>query len=139
MIHLYIAPSCSSCRKAQKWLDDHHVEYTLHHLLFEPLSDAEIKQMLRLTETGTSELLAPRSKEFQELDVRIEDLSLQKFFDLVRSHPKLLRRPIILDSTRIALGYNEEEIRCFLPREERRINLARRMEERMDHTEDKMA
>lgn len=123
-----MAPSCSSSRKAQKWLDDHHVEYTLHHLFFEPLSDIEINKMLRLTELGTTELLASRSKDFQELEIKIEDLTLQKFFELVRSHPRILRRPIIVDSSRLVLGYNEEEIRCFLPREERRINLARAME-----------
>ena len=32
-----------------------------------------------------------------------------------------LRRPIIVDKHRLQVGYNDEEIRCFLPRELRNV------------------
>ncbi|MDV8934952.1 MAG: transcriptional regulator Spx, partial [Carnobacterium sp.] len=35
----------------------------------------------------------------------------------------LLRRPIMLDEKRLQVGYNEDEIRRFLPREVRALEL----------------
>ncbi|WP_373849910.1 ArsC/Spx/MgsR family protein, partial [Jeotgalibaca porci] len=39
-----------------------------------------------------------------------------------------LRRPIILDDKRLQVGYNEDEIRRFLPREVRAIELKKAQE-----------
>ena len=44
--------------------------------------------------------------------------------DLVEKNPSLLRRPIIMDDRRLQVGYNEDEIRRFLPRKVRRLELA---------------
>ncbi len=35
---------------------------------------------------------------------------------LLRKYPQMIRRPIIQDEKRLQVGYNEEEIRSFLPR-----------------------
>lgn len=125
MITLYVSPSCMSCRKARAWLQDNEIEFEERQLFSEPLSDIEIKNMLRLTEEGTSELISTRSKAFQNLEVDLEELSLPDLFDLIRNSPGLLRRPLIVDEKRLVIGYNEDEIRCFLPREVRRIELAK--------------
>ena len=50
MFHLYMVPSCISCRKTRKWLEDYHLEYHLHHLLYDPLLGCEIKHILYLLE-----------------------------------------------------------------------------------------
>ena len=39
--------------------------------------------------------------------------------------PNLLRRPIITDSKHLQIGFNEDEIRAFLPREYRRAEMLR--------------
>lgn len=138
MISLYVTPSCTSCRKAKAWLEEHQLDYELHHLFMEPLADWEIKNMLRLTEEGTSELISTRSKAFQELDVNLEELPLRDLIQLIQDQPGLLRRPIILDEKRLVIGYNEEEIGCFLPREVRRLELAR-LEEKLANDESETA
>ncbi|MEH7309152.1 ArsC/Spx/MgsR family protein, partial [Neobacillus drentensis] len=43
-------------------------------------------------------------------------LPLNELCKLIMEHPKMVRRPIILDEKRLQVGYNEEEIRSFLPR-----------------------
>lgn len=90
-----------------------------------PLSAAEIKQVLQLTENGTEEIVSRRSKVFQELDVDLDDLSLKQLIDLIEKNPGLLRRPILVDDKRLQVGYNEDEIRRFLPRKVRQLELAR--------------
>ncbi|ALV20671.1 MULTISPECIES: transcriptional regulator SpxA [Carnobacterium] len=123
MVTLYTSPSCTSCRKARAWLEENNITYTERNIFSEPLSIPEIKSILRMTEDGTEEIISTRSKVFQELDVDLDDLPLQNLFDLIQVNPGLLRRPIMLDDKRLQVGYNEDEIRRFLPREVRALEL----------------
>src|SRR5699024_7442224 len=123
MVTLYTSPSCTSCRKAKAWLEEHEIPFTERNIFSEPLSLDEIKEILRMTENGTGEIISTRSKVFQQLDVTIEQLPLKDLCNLIRENPALLRRPIILDENRLQVGYNEDDIRRFLPRTVRRFQL----------------
>ncbi|MGM0877346.1 MAG: transcriptional regulator SpxA [Bacillota bacterium] len=116
MVILYTTPSCTSCRKAKAWLEEHEIDYIERNIVSNPITVDEIKSMLRLTEDGTTEIISINSKSFQELNVNIESLSLNEFYKLIIEYPTMLRRPIIQDEKRLQVGYNEEEIRRFLPR-----------------------
>jgi regulatory protein spx len=83
----------------------------------------EIKEILRMTEDGTDEIISTRSKTFQKLDVNLDAMPLQDLFGLIKENPGLLRRPIIIDEKRLQVGYNEDEIRRFLPRRVRTFQL----------------
>ena len=123
MVTLYTSPSCTSCRKAKAWLEEHDIPYKERNIFSEPLSIDEIKEILRMTEDGTDEIISTRSKSFQKLDVNLETLPLHDLFQLIQDNPGLLRRPIIIDEKRLQVGYNEDEIRRFLPRKVRTFQL----------------
>ena len=128
MVTLYTSPSCTSCRKARAWLEENNIPYTERNIFSEPLSRIEIKEILKMTEEGTEEIISTRSKAFQEMNVDLDDLPLNNLFTLIQENPGLLRRPIILDDKRLQVGYNEDEIRRFLPREIRAIELKKAQE-----------
>ncbi|KAF3376562.1 transcriptional regulator Spx, partial [Enterococcus faecium] len=48
---------------------------------------------------------------------------LQELLELVQNNPGLLRRPIMIDDKRLQVGFNEDEIRRFLPRDVRQLEL----------------
>ncbi|MGD6801604.1 transcriptional regulator Spx [Bacillus salacetis] len=123
MVTLFTSPSCTSCRKAKAWLEDHEIPYKERNVFSEPLSIDEIKEILRMTEDGTDEIISTRSKTFQKLNVELDALPLQNLFELIQQNPGLLRRPIIMDEKRLQVGYNEDEIRRFLPRKVRTFQL----------------
>ncbi|MEN2368996.1 transcriptional regulator Spx [Leuconostoc lactis] len=125
MVTLYSSPSCTSCRKAKQWLVDHNLPFVERNLNKEPLRAEEVKAMLRLTEDGTEELISTRSKIFSELTIDLDDMSINKLIDLIVMYPSLLKRPIILDDQRMQIGYNDDEIRRFLPSEVRQRELIR--------------
>ncbi|QWG40072.1 transcriptional regulator Spx [Bacillus mycoides] len=116
MVILYTTASCSSCRKAKAWLEEHQIDYTEKNIVSNSLTVDELKSILRLTEAGATEIISTRSKTFQELNINIEALSLNEFYKLIIEYPQMLRRPIMLDEKRLQVGFNEEEIRKFLPR-----------------------
>ncbi|MBO0420509.1 MAG: transcriptional regulator SpxA [Vagococcus fluvialis] len=123
MLKLYTSPSCTSCRKARAWLQEHQIPFVERNIFSEPLTQDELKEILRMTEDGTEEIISTRSKVFQKLDVDLDELSLPDLLKLVQENPGLLRRPIMVDDKRLQVGFNEDEIRRFLPREVRAIEL----------------
>ncbi|AVK63289.1 transcriptional regulator Spx [Lactobacillus sp. CBA3606] len=123
MVTLYTSPSCTSCRKAKVWLKVHDIDFVERNIFSNPLSIEEIKGILQMTEDGTEEIISTRSKAFQQLQVDIDDISLNQLYELISQDPSLLRRPIMLDEKRLQVGYNEDEIRRFLPRKIRTLAL----------------
>ncbi|MDU6515244.1 MAG: ArsC/Spx/MgsR family protein [Staphylococcus epidermidis] len=87
MVTLFTSPSCTSCRKAKAWLQEHDIPYTERNIFSEHLT------------------------------------ILQDLYSIIQDNPGLLRRPIILDDKRLQVGYNEDEIRRFLPRKVRTFQL----------------
>ncbi|WP_031547789.1 MULTISPECIES: transcriptional regulator SpxA [Salinicoccus] len=123
MVTLFTSPSCTSCRKAKAWLQEHEIPYNERNIFSEPLTLDEVKSILRMTEDGTDEIISTRSKTFQKLNVDIDSLPMQELYTLIMENPGLLRRPIIMDEKRLQVGYNEDEIRRFLPRTVRTFHL----------------
>ncbi|XIF20570.1 MAG: Spx/MgsR family RNA polymerase-binding regulatory protein [Acetilactobacillus jinshanensis] len=127
MLNLYVAPSSASSRKARGWLKAHNIPFRERNISSKPLNADEIKQILRLTENGSSDIISTRSNVYKQLTrklhMNLEDLSLSQLIGLVVKYPDLMRRPIIFDDKRLEVGYNEEEIRRFLPHKVRMAEL----------------
>lgn len=123
MIKIFVSPSCTSCRKAKIWLEEHDLAFSEKNIYHEPLSREEIKEILMLTDEGTEEIISYRSQAYNNLEVDLDDLSMNELLDLFVKEPSLIRRPIIMDDRRLQIGYSEEEIRMFLPREVRELEL----------------
>ena len=128
MVTLYTSPSCTSCRKARAWLKEHDIPFVERNIFSEPLSLAEIKTILRMSENGTEDIISKRSKAYQSLGMDLDELPMTELYALIAQTPGLLRRPIILDDKRLQIGYNEDEIRRFLPREVRALELRKAQE-----------
>ncbi|RDU37703.1 transcriptional regulator Spx [Neobacillus piezotolerans] len=116
MLNLYTSPSCTSCRKAKAWLEEHQIDYVERNITKQPLTIEEIKEILRLTYEGTEEIISVNSKTFRKLNIDLESLKLHELYQIITENPSMLRRPIIKDEKRMNIGFNEEEIRSFLPR-----------------------
>jgi regulatory protein spx len=116
MLNLYTSPSCTSCRRAKAWLEEHNIDYVEKNITKEPLTIEEIQEILHLTVEGTDEIISVNSKTFRNLNIDLESLKLQELYQIIKDNPSMLRRPIIKDEKRLNVGFNEEEIRRFLPR-----------------------
>ena len=124
MVTLYTSPSCTSCRKARAWLQEHDIPFKERNIFSEPLSKNEIKNILQMTVHGTEDIISKRSKAYGQLKVDLDELPMNQLYKLLQEKPGLLRRPIIIDDRRMQVGYNEDEIRRFLPRKVRKMELA---------------
>lgn len=128
MIKIYTVTSCSSCKKAKEWMEKHRLPYVEIDLLTANIKREDFLEILALTEDGTADIISRRSHAYRRLNIDFETISLNELVQLMEENRTLLRRPLILDDRRLQVGYNDDEIRKFLPRPLRRVEVETAME-----------
>ncbi|WP_048602600.1 Spx/MgsR family RNA polymerase-binding regulatory protein [Rubeoparvulum massiliense] len=113
-VQFYTYPSCTSCRKAKMWLTENGINYEERHLLKDPPSIEELKDIMRLTTNGFDDILSTRSQKYKELDMDIEDMNMTQLLEMISEEPRLLRRPLIIDGEHLIVGYNKSALRSIL-------------------------
>ena len=119
MIKIYTSPSCSSCRKVKKWFLEQNIPFIEKNIFVATLNEQELTDILMKSENGTEDIISTKSKIIKEGKVDIEDMTINELIKFIRSNPSILKRPIMVDDSKIQVGYNEEEIRVFIPHEQR--------------------
>lgn len=122
-VTIYTQTSCTSSKKALQWLEENEIPYVEKRITSDPLTLAEFKQVLSMTEDGTDEIISTNSKDYKNLNCDINQLSIQELYSIIKDHPKMLRSPILIDDKRLQVGYNEMDIRRFIPRKVRAYEL----------------
>ncbi|WEV45051.1 transcriptional regulator Spx [Streptococcaceae bacterium ESL0687] len=121
MLTVYTAPSCTSCKKAKAWFTKHQIAFVERNIISNPLTKEEVQTILEMTEDGIDGVISTRNRYVKQLNIDFEELTFSQVVKIITENPQILRRPIIMDSKKLNIGYNEEEIRTFLPRSVRVI------------------
>jgi arsenate reductase (glutaredoxin) len=106
----YEKPSCSTCRKAKKWLREQGVKFEdidLNLGLSEEQLDALIGKRDYL------KFLNFRNEMYRERKMKANPPSREEAIRLMSQHPNLIRRPILLHGSKIAVGFAEDEFRTL--------------------------
>lgn len=115
-LKLFVVTSNSSCRKAIKWLNENNISYEEKNLTTTPITAEEIQEILALTNEGTEEIISSKSTTLNKMNIDMDSLSLPQLYEVIINNPGVLQLPIIHDKRRLQVGYNDDEIRQFLPR-----------------------
>ena len=77
--------------------------------------------MLANSENGFEDIISTRSKIFKEKKLDPDSMSVKELVDFIIEYPSVLKRPIIINENELQVGYNNEDITIFLPKELRNI------------------
>jgi len=113
-ITFFTYPSSTSAIKTKAWLKEHGVPYEERHLLKNPPTVEELREIAKLTSEGMDELLATRSQQFKQLGIDINELTVSQLLTLLSENPHLLKKPIITDGENLIVGYNSEALANIL-------------------------
>lgn len=136
MIIIYTSNSCASCRKAVKWLTDNNIEFKEINFFNTPITKKDILKMLENSENGFEDIISRRSKVFTQNNLDIDSMSFNELVDFIIKHPSILKRPIIIDEKKFQVGYNDEEIRMFIPAEIRKELMCKKDIEDCNYTKE---
>ncbi|MCP6717249.1 Spx/MgsR family RNA polymerase-binding regulatory protein, partial [Klebsiella pneumoniae] len=104
-----------------QWLEAHGIEFKEKNFSVDSPTVQDLKRILSLTEHGVDDIISARSKDYPEIAPKLPEMPLNEALKLLCDHPKLLRRPIIISDSKIQVGFNEDDIRQFIPRPVRRL------------------
>ncbi len=122
MTKLFIISGSLGSRKAIAKLASMKVTAEIRNLNSQKITLEEFKEMLSLTEEGAMDLIATKSNDYKKLvesGVDFEELKLSELHELILSHPRLIKAPIILGKNKAVFGYDEHEYDAFTPRKKR--------------------
>ena len=104
-------PRCSTCKKAQKWLDENKVDYTLRDIkednpTLEELMDWHQKSGLPLKKFFNTSGQLYRS---MELSKKLPEMTEAEQYALLASDGMLVKRPIAVEGDKVLVGFKEPE------------------------------
>jgi arsenate reductase len=109
----FLKPTCSTCRKAKKWLQEKGVKAEEIDLN-QGLSEAEIEKLIGARDY--IKFLNFRNELYRERKMKTNPPSRAEAVQLMSQHPNLIRRPILVQGSKIALGFEEEQFRDLTTR-----------------------
>jgi regulatory protein spx len=124
MITLYYDLSSTSCKQALTWLKKHEIEYEMKRI--SKISDVDLMSVLSLTENGFSDILKRPSRVNAQSREELKKIEMMNFTDGIRFisyHTHLLKTPIIFENNKLTIGYNAENMRIFLSRDYRNVEM----------------
>lgn len=74
-------------------------------------------------------MFSKRSKFFEDVAPFFEQYTFEEKVELLIKERRLLRTPIIHTQKKLLIGFNEEQIRKFIPREQRKVIYAQLYQE----------
>ena len=102
----YQKPACSTCRKAKKWLAENDIKVTEVDLS-PGLSEADLDSLIG--QRDYLKFLNFRNELYREKKMKANPPSRAAAIRLMSQHPNLIRRPILLNGAKIALGFDDAE------------------------------
>lgn len=109
----------ANTKKAIEWFTKHDVPYELYDLRQRPFLYDYFLKFLYYAEPGHLEFLSTRSKAGIALQQEIDKLTINELYNRIKSNPKLLTEPIMMDETRVLFRYQEIEMTQFLSRSQK--------------------
>ena len=109
-------PKCTTCQKAQKWLDGKGLTYELRDIktdnpTFEELSDLYRKSGLPLKRFFNTSGLLYRSLELKD---KLPTMSEEEQLRLLATDGMLVKRPILVNGDKVLVGFKESEWEMIL-------------------------
>jgi len=104
-------PPCSTCKKAQKWLDDHGIAYTPRHIKDANPTAEELKHWLEISGLPVKKFFNTSGLVYKNLGLKdkLPGLSLEEQLQLLSSDGMLVKRPIIVFGNTVLTGFREKE------------------------------
>lgn len=110
MLQFYCIPTCSTCKAAKKWLQQHQVELEEINLKTNPLDKETWIKILQQSDLPLKRFFNTSGTVYKERRLKdvIPNLTEQEAAELLASEGMLVKRPLILADGNSLIGFKEE-------------------------------
>ena len=113
MVKMYGIDTCTTVRKARKWLDENGVQYEFYNYKEQKPIAAKIDEWF--DKFGWEKVLKKNGTTWRELDPSLkQDMTKEKAKALMLEHHNLIQRPMTETDKETLFRFDEDEFRaCF--------------------------
>ena len=104
----YQKPTCSTCRKAKKWLQEQGVKVEEIDLN-SGLSEGEIEKLIGTRDY--TKFLNFRNELYRERKMKEHPPTRAEAVKLMAKEPNLIKRPLLVRGQRVVYGFDEDEFK----------------------------
>jgi arsenate reductase len=103
-------PRCSTCKKAQKWLDDHAAVYETRDIKEDNPTEAELRAWQKKSGLPLKRFFNTSGMQYRALSLseRLPSMSEDEQFALLASDGMLVKRPLLITEETVIPGFKEE-------------------------------
>lgn len=104
-------PKCTTCQKAQAWLDAQGVAYTLRHIRDDCPTQAELALWQQMSGLPLKRFFNASGLSYKRLGLkeRLADMPQQEQLALLAGDGMLVRRPILVGDGFVLVGFRQAE------------------------------
>jgi arsenate reductase (glutaredoxin) len=107
---VYEKRTCTTCKNLAVLLDERGIDFERVDYHVEPLSEAEIRELVRKTGRPARELFRAREPVYRELGLDERQVEDDEAIALMAEHPALMQRPVVVRGERAVLGRPVERV-----------------------------
>lgn len=107
---------CSTCAKAQKWLDAHNITYTWRDIKGQNPTQKELAAWHQQSGLPIKKFFNTSGLVYKQLNLKekLPAMPLQEQLALLATDGMLVKRPLLVANGKILLGFKEDEWRAAL-------------------------
>lgn len=110
-------PNCSTCKKAQKWLEEHEISYTLRNIKTENPTARELKDWHETSGLPLKRFWNTSGEKYRQLGLkdRLPEMPEADQYELLGTDGMLVKRPLLIGDGFVLTGFREAEWAQRLP------------------------
>ena len=104
-------PKCTTCQKAQRWLDANGMEYEIRHIQDSKPSEAELRQWHKASGLPLKKFFNTSGRLYKEqrLKDKLPNMTEDEMYALLATDGMLVKRPILIGDDFVLVGFQETE------------------------------
>ena len=109
-------PKCSTCKKAQKWLDDRGVSYEIRDIKTQNPTAEELQAWQQTSGLPLKKFFNTSGQLYRAMGLkeRLKDMSDEELLALLATDGMLVKRPILIGEGKVLVGFREAEYESVL-------------------------
>ena len=111
MVKFICYPKCTTCQKAQKWLDDNKIEYEFRDIKLDKPTFDELKEWHKKSGLPLKKFFNTSGLLYKSFDLKnkLPTMSEDEMLKLLASDGMLVKRPLLIGDGFVLVGFKEAE------------------------------
>lgn len=104
-------PKCSTCKKAQAWLDSHGLSYEIRDIKTQNPAQEELRQWVAQSGLPLKRFFNTSGQQYRGLGLKdkLPSMPEEEQLALLATDGMLVKRPILLSGDKVLVGFKEAE------------------------------